>query len=186
MLKAVLLLQDGAATDAVHTLSQCCRSLLTAQNEEDTRSLAASIEAFVVSCPIDRFSYWHPLLHAMSPAPIAWLCPAQVQASASSSWRVAPDGILFGSMTAAEMKLALSLASEMFRQRQRWDSERDQLLQRIEERKWIEQAKAVLRENKGITEAQAYDLLRKQAMNERRRIGELAMSIVKVYQLING
>lgn len=39
-------------------------------------------------------------------------------------------------------------------------------------------------QNKNISEAEAYDVLRKQAMNERKRMVDVATSIVKVYQIL--
>ncbi|MNE97898.1 ANTAR domain protein [compost metagenome] len=46
-------------------------------------------------------------------------------------------------------------------------------------------AKAILRETRGITESEAYDLLRKQAMNERKRMVDVATSLVKAYELLH-
>jgi response regulator NasT len=89
-------------------------------------------------------------------------------------------------MLPAEMGQALSFGVHGWRQRKRWAEEKESLMLRLEERKWIDQAKAVLSEVKGIPENEAYDFLRKQAMNERKRIGEVAANIVKVYQLIHG
>ncbi|QHW35156.1 ANTAR domain-containing protein [Paenibacillus rhizovicinus] len=117
--------------------------------------------------------------------PTLWLCPDGA-APTDSDWGLALDGVLFGSMNSPEMNVALQWGLRNFQQRKRWAEEREQLTQRIEERKWIDQAKAVLCEIKGITEAEAYDFLRKQAMNERKRIGDVSASIVKVYQLIHG
>lgn len=45
-------------------------------------------------------------------------------------------------------------------------------------------AKGILSKTKNISESEAYDLLRKQAMNERKRMVDVATSIVKVYQLL--
>ncbi len=42
-------------------------------------------------------------------------------------------------------------------QRSEWRQEREQLLSKLEERKWIEQAKRILSEIKKIPEAEAYE-----------------------------
>ncbi|GIO34076.1 hypothetical protein J2TS6_52170 [Paenibacillus albilobatus] len=55
---------------------------------------------------------------------------------------------------------------------------------RIEERKWIDQAKGILCELKNISDAEAYDLLRKQALNERKRMVDVATSIVRLHPLL--
>jgi two-component system, response regulator / RNA-binding antiterminator len=55
----------------------------------------------------------------------------------------------------------------------------------LEERKWIDQAKSILCEVKQLTEKEAYHILRKQAMDERRKVADVAASIVKVYRLLD-
>ncbi len=50
----------------------------------------------------------------------------------------------------------------------------------LDERKLIDQAKRVLMKQKGLTEDQAYTLLRRTAMNQNRKIADLARSLVSV------
>ncbi|MNP81963.1 ANTAR domain protein [compost metagenome] len=57
-----------------------------------------------------------------------------------------------------------------------------QLVSRLEERKWIDMAKQILCDMNRISEAEAYDVLRKRAMNERKRMVDIATSIVKAHQ----
>jgi response regulator NasT len=87
-------------------------------------------------------------------------------------------------MSAQDAHASLQLGFQHYMLRRQWAQEREQLLSRLEERKWIDQAKGILSEIKGISEAEAYDFLRKQAMNERKRMVDVATSIVKVYQLL--
>jgi response regulator NasT len=94
------------------------------------------------------------------------------------------DGILTPSMRAQEVHWALHFGAKQCFERQQWQNERTQLLSRIEERKWIDMAKGILCEIKHISESEAYDLLRKQAMNERKRLVDVATSIVNVYRLL--
>jgi len=94
------------------------------------------------------------------------------------------DGIMYPGMTTAELHWSLLLASKHYLSRTQWKQEREQLLSKLEDRKWIDRAKSILSEVKSITEAEAYEFLRKQAMNERRRMVDVAVSIVKVYSLI--
>ncbi|MNN62293.1 ANTAR domain protein [compost metagenome] len=94
------------------------------------------------------------------------------------------DGILSPSMLAQEIHWILHFSSRQCFERHQWLKEKEQLLARIEERKWIDMAKGILSKAKNISESEAYDLLRKQAMNERKRMVDVATSIVKVYQLL--
>jgi response regulator NasT len=169
----------------MHILQQNCRTLHRAKSIEEATSIISVVDAVVLHMPLDRMNDWQQTLSSIRKLPILWLC-SESSVPKEIEWGFALDGVLFGSMTSIEMQFALRWGVRVFQQRKRWAEEREQLLQRLEERKWIDQAKAVLCEIKGISEAEAYDFLRKQAMNERKRIGDIAASIVKVYQLIHG
>ena len=54
----------------------------------------------------------------------------------------------------------------------------------LAERKVIERAKGILMKSKGITEEEAYGLLRKTAMNEKLRLADIARSVVTAAQLL--
>jgi response regulator NasT len=54
----------------------------------------------------------------------------------------------------------------------------------LRERKLIERAKGLLMKSKGLDEEAAYSLLRRTAMNQNRRIGEVAESLISAYDLL--
>ncbi len=54
----------------------------------------------------------------------------------------------------------------------------------LNERKTIERAKGILMKSKGLGEEAAYNLLRRTAMNQNRRIAEVAESLVHSYDLL--
>jgi response regulator NasT len=54
----------------------------------------------------------------------------------------------------------------------------------LRERKLIERAKGLLMKTKGLDEEAAYTLLRRTAMNQNRRIGEIAESLISAYDLL--
>ncbi|HKQ82012.1 MAG TPA: ANTAR domain-containing protein [Steroidobacteraceae bacterium] len=56
--------------------------------------------------------------------------------------------------------------------------------QALEERKLVDRAKGILMRKRGVSEDDAYALMRKTAMNENRRIAEIAQSIVTAAQLL--
>jgi response regulator NasT len=53
----------------------------------------------------------------------------------------------------------------------------------LEERKTIDRAKGILMQAKGLSEEQAYALLRKTAMNEKRKIAEVAQAVITASEL---
>ena len=54
----------------------------------------------------------------------------------------------------------------------------------LDERKIVERAKGILMKERGMTEEAAYALLRRAAMNENRRISEVAQSVVTASRLL--
>lgn len=185
MLKSIMLVEDTSRIVTLHSLQQSCRTLHRCKTEADIQPLIGIVDAVVLHTAAATLPEWQTRIVGMRRLPTLWLCAEQLPPK-EMDWGYSLDGILFPSMTQAEMMYALKWGLRCYAQRKRWAEEREQLLLRLEERKWIDQAKAVLCEVKGISEAEAYDFLRKQAMNERKRIGDIAASIVKVYQLIHG
>jgi response regulator NasT len=56
----------------------------------------------------------------------------------------------------------------------------------LEDRKLIDQAKAIVMRQRGLTENEAYALLRRTAMNQNRKIIDLARSLVTAASLLEG
>ena len=54
----------------------------------------------------------------------------------------------------------------------------------LDERKLIDRAKGILMKERRLSEEAAYALLRKAAMNENRRISEVAQSVVTAARLL--
>jgi two-component system, response regulator / RNA-binding antiterminator len=62
--------------------------------------------------------------------------------------------------------------------------ELDQAREALHERKIVERAKGIIMKRHGLSEEAAYALLRKAAMNENRRIREVAQSVVTAAELL--
>lgn len=56
--------------------------------------------------------------------------------------------------------------------------------QRLEERKLVERAKGMLMKARGLDEESAYRALRRMAMDQNRRIGEVARSVISMARLL--
>jgi len=72
----------------------------------------------------------------------------------------------------------IQVARARFRREQVLKDELSDLSQRYEERKQIDRAKGVLMRSRGITEDEAFELLRSLAMSARQRIGVVALSVI--------
>ena len=77
----------------------------------------------------------------------------------------------------------LDLCISRFNAFSRLQGELDQAKDALEERKVIDRAKGILMKAKSLTEEQAYGLLRKTAMNENKKIVEIAQSVITTAEL---
>ncbi|MGQ3477693.1 ANTAR domain-containing response regulator [Paenibacillus sp. TY11] len=159
---------------------------LPCRNESEIKQLIHDADAAVLNIPVGTISMWGDRLKQTKAVPLLWWCSAESALSSTEACEadVTVDGILTPSMAAHELNWALHFSAKRFFERQHWQSERKQLTARLEERKWIDMAKGILGEVNGIPEAEAYDLLRKKAMNDRKRIVDVAISIVKAQQML--
>src|ERR1700754_24515 len=78
----------------------------------------------------------------------------------------------------------LDLCVSRFNAFARLQDELDRTKTALEERKVIDRAKGILMKLKGLTEEEAYVLMRSTAMREKKKIGEIAQSILTASELL--
>ena len=81
------------------------------------------------------------------------------------------------------IKHILDMSISRFKAFSRLQDELDETKTALEERKLIDRAKGILMRAKNLPEEDAYALLRKTAMNEKRRIAEIAQSIITAAEI---
>ena len=82
------------------------------------------------------------------------------------------------------VKSILDVTISRFHAFDRLQTELQQARSALEERRVIEQAKAILMKQKGLAEPEAYVLLRRTAMNQNRKIADLARALVAAAELL--
>jgi response regulator NasT len=82
------------------------------------------------------------------------------------------------------VKSILDMAVSRFNAFSQLRDELERAKQELEDRKVIERAKGILMKERGLSEEAAYGLLRKAAMNENRRVAEVAQSVVTAARLL--
>ena len=82
------------------------------------------------------------------------------------------------------VKPILDLTISRFRAFDRLQRELSEAKSALEDRKLIDQAKAIVMKQKGLDEHAAYALLRRTAMNQNRRIADLARALVAAAPLL--
>ncbi|HQU15661.1 MAG: hypothetical protein B7Z66_10625 [Chromatiales bacterium 21-64-14] len=78
----------------------------------------------------------------------------------------------------------LDAAVARFREFQSMRLERDEARDRLAERKVVERAKGILMKQRGVGEEEAYQLLRKAAMDRNLRVAEVARSVIAAAELL--
>ena len=84
------------------------------------------------------------------------------------------------------VKPILDLAIRRFNAFARMQAELDEAKTALAERRTIDRAKAILMESRQMSEADAYALLRTTAMNQGRRIAEVAEALITASSLLGG
>ncbi|MEM0976189.1 MAG: ANTAR domain-containing protein [Pseudomonadota bacterium] len=79
----------------------------------------------------------------------------------------------------------IEMAVARFREFDRIKKERDAANEALAERKVVDRAKGILMKAKGLSEEEAYSLLRKTAMDQGRKIGEVSEGIVTAAGLLS-
>jgi response regulator NasT len=82
------------------------------------------------------------------------------------------------------VKSILDMCVARFHAYARLQNELDQAKSALEERKVVERAKGLLMKHKGISEDEAYALLRRRAMNEKKKLGEIAQAVVTGLEML--
>lgn len=78
----------------------------------------------------------------------------------------------------------LDVARARFSEHQRMRKELLQTKNALTERKTVERAKGIIMKNKSLSEDQAYNAIRKLAMNHNKRIGEIAEQIISAAEVL--
>ena len=173
-------------TVPTHRLEGCGYLVVHALTTKQAKTEIIDADMILYILSLDKVNHWISILTSTKQLPNLWWCNESTsqQSRAFCENDPAIDGMLTATMNDYELHWALHFAAKQCFERQQWLTKLNLLEEKIEERKWIDKAKDILCTLKNISEVEAYELLRKQAMNERKRIVDVASSIVKAYQLL--
>jgi response regulator NasT len=82
------------------------------------------------------------------------------------------------------MQPILQTCISRFNAFKRLREELDEARSQLEERKLVDRAKGIVMRLKGLTEEEAYTLLRKTAMNEKRKLVDIARSVITAAEVL--
>jgi response regulator NasT len=116
--------------------------------------------------------------------PIAMFVDRSDRAAIEAAIDAGVSAYIVGSLQKERVQSILDVCISRFNAMARLQEELDKTKSALEERKVIDRAKGILMNAKGLSEEEAYRLLRKTAMNEKKRIAEIARSIVTAAELL--
>ena len=115
--------------------------------------------------------------------PVAMFVDQSDSASIEAAVDAGVSAYIVGGLRKDRVKNILDLCISRFNAFERLQNELDRTRSALEERKVIDRAKGILMNAKNISEDAAYALLRKTAMNENKKIAEVAQSVITAAEL---
>jgi response regulator NasT len=116
--------------------------------------------------------------------PIAMFVDRSDRASIEAAVEAGVSAYVVDGLKQDRVKPILDMAISRFNAFSRLTRELEEARSELEERKLIERAKGILMKSRGLSEEDAYALLRKTAMNQNRKIVEIAQSLVTAAGLL--
>ena len=115
--------------------------------------------------------------------PVAMFVDQSDAASIEAAVDAGVSAYIVGGLRKDRVKNILDLCISRFNAFSRLQNELDRTRNALEERKVIDRAKGILMKVKSLSEESAYGLLRKTAMNENKKIVEVAQSVITAAEL---
>ena len=116
--------------------------------------------------------------------PIAMFVDRSDQAEIEAAVEAGVSAYIVDGLKRERVKPILDMAISRFNAFSRMARELEQVRSELENRKLIDRAKGILMSMRGLSEADAYALLRKTAMNQNRKISEIAESLITAAGLL--
>ncbi|MBX2804339.1 MAG: ANTAR domain-containing protein [Hyphomicrobiales bacterium] len=116
--------------------------------------------------------------------PIAMFVDSSDKAAIEAAIDAGVSAYIVDGLRKERVRPILDMAISRFNAFSRMERELEEARSALQDRKIIDRAKAILMKSKGLSEDAAYQLLRKTAMNQNRKISDIAQSLVTASQLL--
>ena len=131
----------------------------------------------------DRLEHFFSLSRAIQ-RPIAMFVDRSDGAMIEAAVEAGVSAYVVDGLKKERVKPILDMAISRFNAFSRLNRELEQARSELEDRKVIDKAKGILMHTRGMAEGDAYALLRRTAMNQNRKIAEIAQSLVTAAGLL--
>ena len=126
------------------------------------------------------------LMHARTPRPVVMFAQDDDERTIESAVRAGVSAYIVDGLTSSRVKPIIDVAVAHFRQHQAVREELEKARTSLDERKHVDRAKTLLMRQRGLSEPEAYALLRKLAMDRKARIGQVAQQVIAAAELLEG
>ncbi|MEO8882028.1 MAG: ANTAR domain-containing protein [Devosia sp.] len=159
---------------------------------QDINEVARAIETIAPDVVIfslenpnrDRLEHFFSLSRAIE-RPIAMFVDRSDRATTQAAVEAGVSAYIVDGLRKDRVQSILDMAISRFNAFARLRGELEEARTELQDRKLIDQAKAILMGTRGLSEADAYQLMRKTAMNQNRRIADIAQSLVTAAALLD-
>lgn len=127
---------------------------------------------------------WVASLHESYPCPIVMFSKDERSETIRAATRAGVSAYAVGELTGVRVKTIIESAVARFHEFQALQQELKQTKTNLAERKIIERAKELVAKQRGCNESQAYQILRKMAMNRRKRLAEVSKDVLSVADIL--
>lgn len=126
------------------------------------------------------------LVNKKSPRPVVMFAQDDDAKTIQSAVRAGVSTYIVDGLATRRVTPIINMAIAHFRQYQSMRDELERTKTTLEERRYVDQAKALLMKQKKLEEADAYAMLRKFAMDRKQRIGQVAKQLIDAASLLEG
>ena len=123
-------------------------------------------------------------LHECYPCPTVMFSRDERSETIQAATRAGVSAYAVGELTGARVKTIIEAAVARFYEFRALQEELEKTKTNLAERKIIERAKELVAQQRGCNEAQAYQILRKMAMNRRKRLAEISQDVLSVAEVL--
>ncbi|HHS99317.1 MAG TPA: ANTAR domain-containing protein [Thiomicrospira sp.] len=123
------------------------------------------------------------LLNEHNPLPVVMFADEENEVIIQEAIRSGVSGYIVKGVDMGRVNSIMNVSIARFREYQAIKNELRETKSELDDSKLIDKAKRLLMENKGVSEEEAYDAMRKSSMDNNKKMSEIAQSVVSVYEL---
>ncbi|MCY0966553.1 ANTAR domain-containing response regulator [Parathalassolituus penaei] len=126
------------------------------------------------------------VLNQHNPKPVIMFSDEDDPATIEKAVRAGVSAYVVDGLNPSRVKSIMAVAVARFREFQALRGELEKTRNQLQDRRLMDEAKAILMKQKNMTEDEAYHAMRKMAMDRGQRLTDVARNIISVMNLLNG